>query len=228
MKVIKLRELKRSIFCLTFLVIIFSGVFITTVNAATYDDLEQQKTSASRIANEARSIGLDENHQIIIEAKELWADANTRIVNGDYEKPVQYALVQYYTDNDAAMLAKLMFGEGRGIGSKTQLACIVWTVLNRVDAGYGSISSVVTAKNQYHYSSGFSTTSDYGYDLKALALDVLSRWNLEKNGLVSEGRVLPSNYLFFHGNGRENIFRDNYNFSKAHFWNYSLTSPYEN
>ena len=228
-KIIILRELKRSVFWFILLVVVMGSAFITTVNAATYDDLVNQKTSAHRIATEARNIGLDENHEIIVGAKELWAEADNRLAMGDYEvKKVQEPVVQYYTDNDVTMLAKLMFGEGRGIQSKTQLACIVWTVLNRVDAGYGSISSVVTAKNQYHYRSGFSTVSDYGYDLKALALDILSRWNLEKNGLTSEGRVLPTDYLYFHGTGKENKFRNNYSFSKATFWNYSLASPYEN
>lgn len=200
---------------------------LPSVQAATLEELEQQKESAHKIAQEARDMGLDENHTIIVSAKELWKEADTHITNGNYEKPMERASVKYYNENDVTMLAKLMYGEGRGIPSKTQLACVGWTVLNRVDAGMGSISQVITAPNQFYYRSSFPMVSDYGYDLKALSYDILERWNNEKNGLGSDGRVLPSNYLYYHGNGRENIFRTTYKHSTATYWNYSLPTPYD-
>ena len=40
-----------------------------------------------------------------------------------------------YTETDAVMIAKTMYNEARGISSKTEIACIGWTALNRVDAG---------------------------------------------------------------------------------------------
>lgn len=217
-----MKTLKNKIICSALVTLILSCSLSSVVYGVTLAELDKQKETAHNIAEDARSIGLSENHPIILGAKSLWENANTRILNGEYEKPT----VKYYTDNDALMLAKLMYGEGRGIKSETQLACICWTVLNRVDAGQGSISAVITAPNQFHYSSSFPTISDWGTDLKNLAYDVLERWNNEKNGLGSNGRVLPSTYMYYHGNGRENIFRDNYSFSKANFWNYSLFSPY--
>ena len=130
-----------------------------------------------------------------------------------------------YTSTDAVMMARVMFLEARGIRSKTEIACIGWTILNRVDAGYGSISAVITAPNQFAYRASASTTSDYGYDLVALATDVLDRWSREKAGQSNVGRVLPKGYLWYAGDGKHNYFRNQYKGGTR--WNYSLPSPYE-
>lgn len=47
------------------------------------------------------------------------------------------AFTKRYTATDAKMIAKVMWGEARGIKSKTEVACIGWCILNRVDAGMG-------------------------------------------------------------------------------------------
>lgn len=130
-----------------------------------------------------------------------------------------------YTSTDAVMMARVMFLEARGIQSKTEIACVGWTILNRVDAGYGSISTVITAPNQFAYSASASTTSDYGYDLIALATDVLDRWSREKAGQTNVGRVLPKGYLWYAGDGKHNYFRNQYQGGTR--WDYSLPSPYE-
>lgn len=133
--------------------------------------------------------------------------------------------IKQYTSTDAVMMARVMFLEARGIQSKTEIACVGWTILNRVDAGYGSISAVITAPNQFAYSASASTTSDYGYDLIALATDVLDRWSREKAGQTSVGRVLPKGYLWYAGDGKHNYFRNQYQGGTR--WDYSLPSPYE-
>lgn len=130
-----------------------------------------------------------------------------------------------YTSTDAVMMARVMFLEARGIKSKTEIACIGWTILNRVDAGYGSIQKVITAPNQFAYRASASTTSDYGYDLVALATDVLDRWSKEKAGQAAVGRVLPKGYLWYAGDGKHNYFRNQYKGGTR--WTYSLPSPYE-
>lgn len=130
-----------------------------------------------------------------------------------------------YTSTDAVMMSRVMFLEARGIQSKTEIACVGWTILNRVDAGYGSISAVITAPNQFAYSASASTTSDYGYDLIALATDVLDRWSREKAGQTNVGRVLPKGYLWYAGDGKHNYFRNQYQGGTR--WDYSLPSPYE-
>jgi len=134
---------------------------------------------------------------------------------------------RYYTDADVLMLAKVMYMEARGISSETELSCIAWTILNRLDNGnYGStISDVVLAPNQFAYSPNAPTVNDYGVNLAVLAQDVLERWSREKDGETDVGRTLPNNYLWYAGNGKHNYFRDAYHGGVR--WNYSLQSPYE-
>lgn len=128
---------------------------------------------------------------------------------------------------DAIMLACLVNGEAGGIWSLTEQACVMWTVLNRVDAGYGdTVAEVITAPGQYYYIESFGTNDEYGRDLVWLAEDVLNRWYREKNGEINVGRVLPAEYLFFGGDGYHNYFRTTYEFGNG-FWDYSLPSPYE-
>lgn len=188
----------------------------------TYNELEERKDVAHQIAELARSIGVEEDDHLMITVKEIWHSANDDIKAGNYEKN----FIKYYTDQDALMLAKVTYCESRGIASKTELACVMWTILNRYDAGYSnSILSVILAPNQFAYRSSAPTVNDYGVDLLALAYDVLNRWNMEKNGETDVGRVLPANYLWYSGNGKHNNFRNQ--FRGGSYWNYSLPSPYD-
>ena len=129
---------------------------------------------------------------------------------------------------EAVMLARLVRGEAGGVWSMTEQVCVMWTVLNRVDAGYGdTIAEVITAPGQYYYIESFGTNDEYGRDLVWLAEDVISRWEREKAGEINVGRVLPAEYLFFGGDGYHNYFRTTYEFGNG-FWDYSLPTPYEN
>ena len=147
------------------------------------------------------------------------------IVNSSSEETIENKEVMYYSDNDAMLLAKVTYLEARGIENKTELACVMWTILNRVDAGYGTIEEVITAPNQFAYSPDANTVTDHGVNLVELAYDVLSRWNSEKNGKTNVGRVLPADYLWYAGNGEHHYFRNE--FRTANKWDYSLPSPYE-
>ena len=124
------------------------------------------------------------------------------------------------------MIAKLIWGEARGIDSVTEQACVAWTVLNRVDAGYGSIYEVITAPNQFHYFIYFPTVDDEGRDLILLAQDIILRWKREQAGEVNVGRVLPPDYLWFRGSDGHNWFRNAYK-GEYDIWDYSWGSPYE-
>ena len=132
-----------------------------------------------------------------------------------------------YTDEDAISLAKLTWGEARGvpdlkingrvISARTQQAAVMWAVLNRFDAGYEeSILEVITAKGQFH---GYSEEHPVEEELLALAYDVLDRWNAEKHGEIVV-RELPSGYLWFHGDGVRNHFRDAY--KNGNKWDWSI------
>lgn len=146
-----------------------------------------------------------------------------RIAGDDVE--VQWP--RLYSDEDAIALAKLTWGEARGvpdlkihgrvIGTKTQQAAVMWTVLNRFDAGYEeSILEVITAKGQFH---GYSEEHPVEEELLELAYDVLDRWNAEKHG-ETVVRELPSGYLWFHGDGTWNWFRDAY--KNGNKWDWSI------
>ena len=58
-----------------------------------------------------------------------------------------------------------------------------------------------------------------------MATDVVTRWLLEKEGFEEVGRVLPNDYLFFGGDGKQNWFRKKFK-SNGVFWDWSLESPY--
>ena len=132
-----------------------------------------------------------------------------------------------YSDEDAIALAKLTWGEARGvpdlkihgrvISTRIQQAAVMWTVLNRFDVGYEeSILEVITAKGQFH---GYSEEHPVEEELLELAYDVLDRWNAERHGDVVM-RELPSGYLWFHGDGTWNWFRDAY--KNGNKWDWSI------
>lgn len=54
-----------------------------------------------------------------------------------------------WTEEEVIVLAKMLWGEARGIPSDTEKAACIWCVLNRVDNGMGSIVEVVTAPYQF-------------------------------------------------------------------------------
>ena len=124
------------------------------------------------------------------------------------------------------MLSRLLYSECRGVSSDTEKACVVWTVLNRVDSNAftgDTITAVLLQKNQFAYNKNAPVWDD----LRVIVEDVLWKWTLERNGHTDVGRVLPNNYFWFNGDGKHNYFRDTYETYKAHIWDYSLESPYE-
>lgn len=145
-----------------------------------------------------------------------------------------------YTDRDAIALAKLARGEAGGVGElvtkdgrvvspEAQQAAVMWSVLNRYDAGpekyyarEDSIYGVITAPGQFH---GYDKSFEVRPELLELAYDVLERWNNEQYGVTDVGRVLPKEYMFFHGDGRYNYFRDKYDGDFTR-WDWSLEDPY--
>lgn len=139
-------------------------------------------------------------------------------------EPTPTPEVQYYTEAEVTMVAKVLYDECRGIASDTEKACVVWTICNRVDAGYGSsVTQIVAASGQFAY----RYNAPVWDSLYALAEDVLMRWNHEKNGATNAGRVLPNDYMWYSGDGSHNYFRNDY-YAAYGYWDYSLESPYGN
>ena len=113
----------------------------------------------------------------------------------------------YFDEADVVALAQMLWGEARGCTTDNQMKA-VWCVLNRVDDPRfpDTIIGVVSAPSQFH---GYSPYFPVWDNLKDVARDVLTRWSLEKQG-VCVNRELPKSYLWFTGNGVENIFREAY------------------
>lgn len=128
---------------------------------------------------------------------------------------------------DKIALAKMVWGEARGC-STTEQAAVVWCVLNRFDsgdpyyAGCDTIREVVAQESQF---SGYDPANPVTADILALVEDVLTRWMAEKICVGDVGRVLPAEYLFFTGDGRENTFTTEWRGGQT--WDWSLESPYE-
>lgn len=137
-----------------------------------------------------------------------------------------------YTEEDVVTIAKMLYGEAVGVpvlifddgskvSTKSQQAAVVWTVLNRYDAGYGSIQTIV--ENIGHYN-GYSDDNPVDDELLDLVYDVLDRWNAEKHGETDVGRVLPTGYCWFHGDGTYNYFRNKYKGGSR--WNWEMEDVY--
>lgn len=172
----------------------------------------------------------DETTSILPEETETYAPDTSSKESVEAEpietEPV-FDIVSYVNEtysNEIMMLARVVYVEGRGVVSQTEQACIIWTVLNRVDAYGKSISETILAPHQFSYKEDAPFYDDFGRDLRELARDVLQRWTLEHMGEVDVGRVLPSNYFFFTGKNGHNWFRMEY--KGIEYWDYSFTSPY--
>lgn len=124
---------------------------------------------------------------------------------------------------EVEMLARVLWGEARGVPSDMEKAAVVWCVLNRVDAaGWpDTVAEVVTQPFQFvGYSPDYPATEE----LKRIAADVLTRWERERQEGGDVGRVLPAEYYFFTGDGERNYFRTE--FTGGTFWDWTLTNPY--
>ena len=121
------------------------------------------------------------------------------------EAPVYYEM--YFTEDDVAAVAKMLWGEARGCTRDNQIKC-AWVVVNRVDDERfpDTIRGVLEQPSQFH---GYDPTYPVTDELYSVAFDVLTRWSYEKQG-VPVRRELASSFLWFTGNGRENIFREVY------------------
>lgn len=172
-------------------------------------------SATNNVEEPKADIILEEQADIVLEEEVI----ETPIV--ETEEPVE--IKYYYYKTDIAALAKVLYTECRGIPSTMEQACVAWTVLNRLDAGYAdTVMGVLTAPNQFAY----YENTPVDKDLYNLAWDVLTRWNNEKNGIEDVGRVLPPEYLYFSGRNGHNYFRNAYS-GDFDVWDYSLPNPYE-
>lgn len=126
---------------------------------------------------------------------------------------------------DVEAIAKTLWGECRGVPYTSHKAAVIWCILNRVDEGgyFGSsIIEVVSKPNQFV---GYDPDYPVDPELEEIARDVLKRWHAEKEGQTNVGRVLPSGYCYFVGDGELNYFTNEWR--SKNYWDWSLPNPYE-
>ena len=204
-------------------VLIVVGLVLLSLGIA-FGCISNLKEKASPVTSEQTEMSAPDTSKEPIETEPIETEP---IETEPIETEPVFDVVNYVNEtysNEIMMLARLVYCEGRGVASQTEQACIIWTVLNRVDAYGKSISETILAPHQFSYKEDAPFYDDFDRDLRELARDVLQRWTLENMGEADVGRVLPSNYLFFAGKNGHNWFRMGYTDTEC--WDYSLTSPY--
>lgn len=161
----------------------------------------------------------------------LWTTFESEEPNQADDAPEVQVIVRYATEEEQEehdqetllALARTVWGEARGC-TTTEQAAVVWCVLNRVDSPDfpDDILEVLEQPNQF---SGYGAEHPVWPEILALVEDVLDRWKLEKTAVGDVGRVLPKEYVFFEGDGKENHFRTEYR--GGTIWDWSLDSPYK-
>lgn len=190
-------------------VIVIAGVIaLRAINYSMHDELVATQESLSAEIEKSTQLSVDLDI------------ANTVI---DTLKSEEYVVGTTVTKAEINMLAKTVWGEARGC-DRLQQSAVVWCILNRVDAGRGTIAEVITAPGQFH---GYSKSHPVTKEIKELVEDVVARWKLEKVTCGDVGRTLPKEYLYFWADstGPGNVFRDKYdgNYKK---WNWDCFNPY--
>lgn len=128
---------------------------------------------------------------------------------------------ELWTDYDAELIGRTIWGEAGGVKDPAERAAVAWCILNRVDAWGQTIEQVVTKPRQF---TGYRPKGDCPQEHIDMARDVLERWAAEKAGEENVGRVLPAGYLYFLGDGKHNHFTIEWKGTNT--WDWSLTSPY--
>lgn len=137
-----------------------------------------------------------------------------------------------FTDDEIIMLARTLYNETQvvfwngtkwGVSYRARQAAVAWIALNRYDAGnFGeTLTDILSAPGQFAYTDYAPVTED----MLALAADVIDRWIQEKQGKDDAGRVIPADYFYFDGDGRENTFRKT-STRGGETWDWTLPDPY--
>lgn len=107
--------------------------------------------------------------------------------------------VRTWTQQDMIDMADIMYWEACGISDEANIMGVGCVIMNRVDAGWGTLQQVMHAPNQFADFGGAPRYNQCGIDLLALAERVL-------NG----ERVIGPQYLYYGGDGHLNHFRTSY------------------
>ena len=166
-----------------------------------------------------RIFGLADNGAQVLPEPEYTTPAEITLLRAKAPERANTGLATYETFEEALERAKsnipdelaewagrALWGEAGGIQDEAQRAAVVWCACNRADAWDMDIGDVLTV-DQFH---GLAIRGEVPEQHVELARDVLARWTLEAEGWVDVGRVLPSQYLYFEGDGEVNHFSTEY------------------
>ena len=111
-----------------------------------------------------------------------------------------------WTYDDVVVISRMVWGEARGV-SRNEQKLVVWTVINRLENGrYGtSLIGVVRARGQFH---GYSTRHPVTDEIREMVIEVLEAWDRGEAAKVYPPFARTPYYLYFHGDGRHNWFRE--------------------
>lgn len=157
---------------------------------ATDDPAEPAQTVAS-VESEAANTGPC--------APARTGEAEQGNTSGASEAVQQYEPAPAYTQQDMIDMADIMYWEACGISDEANIMGVGCVIMNRVDAGWGTLQQVMHAPNQFADFGGAPRYNQCGIDLWALAERVL-------NG----ERVIGPQYLYYGGDGHLNHFRTSY------------------
>ena len=128
------------------------------------------------------------------------------IVAPETEDPATEPPARYQaTEGELAMLAKMVWGEARGLPPEEQALC-VWCVLNRLDDGrFGaSVSEILTRPHQFvGYKASYPATDE----ILAVVDSVLEAYANGENAPTLPPYAKKSGYLYFSGDNSHNWFK---------------------
>ena len=161
-----------------------------------------------------------EENSKTLEEKKVYSNQIKIIVTEEEREEIENKVNNL--ENEIIMISKVIYREAGGISDFSHRAAVAWCILNRVDSEkYGnSIEEVITSPYQFAWIENTPVEED-NYNI---AKDVVTRWIFEKKGVEEVGRVLPSDYYFFIGDGQYNYFKQT--IDSNYYWDWSYETPY--
>ena len=224
----------KKIAIITYAVVLISVVLVLTYFCILdYNMIQKNEELTAQLIDTQKQLAIAQDEKFVAEESlRIETDRHLATQRDLYEAmgyidiliDVKYKVDYEVTNAEIEYIAKTVYGEARGCNTLEQSA-VIWCILNRVDAGYGTIVEVITAPSQFHgYDSSFPVTDE----IAALAKDVIARWKLEKAYGGNFGRTLPSEYLYFSADatGIGNIFRTKWT-GDCEVWDWNCWNPYE-
>ena len=141
------------------------------------------------------------------------------IVNETFDEALERVKASI-PDELVELAGHAIWGEAGNVPSTARQAAVLWVACNRVDA-WGKTFDEVLIGSQFN---GLWETRPAPEAYNELARDVLARWALEHEGWQDVGRTIAPEYLYFYGDGRENIYT--VKMHRGTPWDWSLIDPY--